>query len=155
MRDRFPRRPPRLPSVFQNVRPLFFVTFTTHRRQPLLACDPIHNTWLRFASTASARGARVGRYLLMPDHVHVFVEISDDTSLGRWVKAAKSIIGRELTRLGHAKPHWHQGFFDHLLRREESYAEKWDYVHLNPVRQGLCTQPDDWPYQGEVTELIW
>ena len=30
-----------------------------------------------------------------------------------------------------------EGFFDHLLRSYESYAQKWEYVRENPVRAGL------------------
>jgi len=47
-------------------------------------------------------------------------------------------------------PHWQEGFFDHLLRSDESHAEKWEYVRQNPVRAGLCHQPEEWPYQGEI-----
>jgi len=155
MNQQFPRRPPRLPVIFSNVRPLFFVTFNTCRRRSLLANDAVHDAWLRFARNAPAHGACVGRYVLMPDHVHLFVEILEQTDLARWVKAAKSVIGKELLQLGVKKPHWQEGFFDHLLRSGESYTGKWEYVRHNPVRKGLCAQPEDWPYQGEVTELIW
>jgi hypothetical protein len=41
------------------------------------------------------------------------------------------------------------GFFDHVLRRQESYDEKWEYVKLNPVRGGLVQNSEDWPWQGE------
>ena len=155
VKGRYPRRPPRLLTVFQNVRPLFFVTFNTYRRQLLLANDDIHRVWLKFAGNGSAHGAWVGRYVLMPDHVHLFVELTEQTDLARWIQAAKSVIGKELLRLGNPKPHWQEGLFDHLLRRDESYAEKWEYVRQNPVRQGLCVRPEDWPYQGEVNELVW
>jgi len=40
--------------------------------------------------------------------------------------------------------------FDHVLRSDESYGEKWDYVRHNPVRAGLVRECDDWPYQGEI-----
>ena len=42
-------------------------------------------------------------------------------------------IGKELLRLGIQKPHWQEGFFDHLLRSSESYDQKWDYVRGIPV----------------------
>jgi hypothetical protein len=44
-------------------------------------------------------------------------------------------------------------FFDHVLRSEESYAEKWNYVRDNPVRAGLVTSSDHWPYLGRVEFL--
>jgi hypothetical protein len=45
------------------------------------------------------------------------------------------------------------GFFDHLIRHSESYAEKWEYVRLNPVRAGLVKTCQEWPWQGEIEKL--
>ena len=50
-------------------------------------------------------------------------------------------------------PHWQKGFFDHVLRSDESYAQKWEYVRDNPVRAGLVKKWEDWPYWGEVWRL--
>jgi hypothetical protein len=58
-----------------------------------------------------------------------------------------------LLRVGFQKPHWQEGFFDHLLRSSESYGEKWEYVRMNPVRAGLCRQPEDWVFQGEIVRI--
>jgi putative transposase len=52
-------------------------------------------------------------------------------------------------------PIWQRHFWDTQLRRGESYAAKWDYVVTNPVRAGLVSRPEDWPYQGEMNELRW
>ena len=40
--------------------------------------------------------------------------------------------------------------FDHVLRNDESYAQKWEYVRENPVRAGLVAEWHEWPYQGEI-----
>jgi len=153
--SRFPRRPPRLPAVLQDTDPFYFVTFNTRDRRLLLSNDALHKTLLAFARRASEHGAWVGRYVVMPDHIHLFVRLAVETELTAWVQALKSMLGKELLRLGHQKPHWQEGFFDHLLRSGESYEEKWEYVRQNPVRKGLCARPEDWPYQGEVTPLEW
>jgi putative transposase len=48
---------------------------------------------------------------------------------------------------------WQPGFFDHLLRTDESYGQKWEYVRMNPVRTGLVSTPEEWPYQGEIVRI--
>jgi hypothetical protein len=48
---------------------------------------------------------------------------------------------------------WQPGFFDHLLRNDESYNRKWEYVRENPVRAGLVSGADDWPYQSEFVVI--
>jgi REP element-mobilizing transposase RayT len=155
MPQEHPRRPPRLRAVFQNQRPLYFVTFNTYKRSAILANEAVHNCWLEFARRSPQHGAWVGRYVIMPDHVHLFVWLDQAGNLAKWVQSLRSVLGKELLRLGHAKPHWQEGFFDHLLRSNESYAEKWEYVRQNPVRKGLCVRPENWPYQGEIEALPW
>jgi putative transposase len=95
----------------------------------------------------------VGRYVLMPDHLHLFATPGESgLSLEAWVKYWKSQFRKK-----HGNPtkrmqtdHW-----DTRLRREESYDMKWDYVVNNPVRHGLVAKAEDWPYQGEIFELRW
>jgi hypothetical protein len=48
---------------------------------------------------------------------------------------------------------WEEGFFDHVLRSNESYSQKWHYVRENPVRAGLVRSVEDWPYQGEIVYI--
>jgi REP element-mobilizing transposase RayT len=45
---------------------------------------------------------------------------------------------------------WQDGFHDHKFRNAESEARKWEYVCLNPVRAGLVTCPEQWPFGGEI-----
>ena len=52
-------------------------------------------------------------------------------------------------------PIWQRGFFDHLLRSEESYAQKWDYVRGNPVRAQLVEKVEDWPVRGRIRNNLW
>ena len=155
MAQQFPRRPPRLNTIFQNHKPLYFVTFNTFKRLPILANAAVHNRWLEFAKHSPQHSAWVGRYVIMPDHFHLFAWFGEDAVLAKWIQSLRAVIGKELLQIGHSKPHWQEGFFDHLLRSGESYEEKWEYVRLNPVRKGLCTRPEEWPYQGEITELPW
>ena len=150
----YPRRPKRLEWLFSNVCPLFFVTFNTYKRLPLLAHPEIHDSFRSFCFRAQERQIAVGRYILMPDHVHLFVALPmQDLTLEKWVQALRSVIGKHLLRLGFQKPHWQESFFDHLLRSQESYSQKWDYVRMNAVRAGLCETPESWPYQGEIMSL--
>jgi hypothetical protein len=40
-----------------------------------------------------------------------------------------------------------------LINNTESYAQKWDYVRENPIRAGLVSTTEDWPFQGEIVEI--
>jgi REP-associated tyrosine transposase len=87
-----------------------------------------------------------GRYMIMPDHVHLFVRGGRDFTLSSWIGGLKRAIS---VRLESPKL-WQPGFFDHILRGDESYGEKWNYIRDNPVRAGFVKRADDWPYHGEI-----
>ncbi|MBP7830185.1 MAG: transposase [Kiritimatiellae bacterium] len=149
-------RPPRLSQVFACARPFYLVTFNTHARRPMLACAPVHEAFQGFCAKAADYDVAVGRYVIMPDHTHLFVAMpAEGIILARWVQSLRSNMGKRLLALGHSKPHWQEGFFDHLLRSGENYSEKWEYVAQNPVRAGLADRAEDWPYQGEIERIAF
>ena len=144
-------RPPRLERIFQEYdTPLWFVTFNTHKRTRILATDAVHAHFRTFAENAAQRQIIVGRYVLMPDHAHLFVVGPREFVLAAWVRMLKLSLSSAITA---GRPHWQEGFFDHLLRHDESYTEKWEYVRQNPVRAGLAAEPEVWPYGGEIAAL--
>jgi putative transposase len=152
--DWFNRRPLRLEQLFTKLQPFYFVTFNTSTRASMLARPEIHDVFRAFCRRAYEQyDVAAGRYVLMPDHVHLFVAFPPTgITLSRWMQSLRSVLGKELLRLGFQK-RWQEGFFDHVLRSAESYSEKWEYVRMNPVRAGLCRKPEDWPYQGGVVSI--
>ena len=95
----------------------------------------VHRAFIRICSEKESDArACVGRYVMMPDHIHFFIGGSDDFVLSQWVRMLKRALSKAISS---PPPHWQKGFFDHLIRHSESYSEKWDYVHQNPVRAGL------------------
>jgi len=77
---------------------------------------------------------------LMPDHLHALIGIDGQTSLAQLIRDYKRITAR----MGGVR--WQRNFFDHRLRHGESLAEKFAYICQNPVRGGLISNEDDWPY---------
>ena len=145
--------PPRLDQVFQKYdTPLYFVTFNTLHRKPLLARQEIFDTFVAYAHKNEGQGRAIGRFVIMPDHIHLFVRIGHDSKLNDFVRLLKQALTKVLKACGEVGDVWQPGFFDHLLRHSESYHEKWNYVCENPVRARLVENADDWPWQGEI---VW
>jgi putative transposase len=116
----------------------------------------MHDIFVKFAKRADRdHDIAVGRYVMMPDHLQFVVTGSDDFVLGRWIGTLKRILAKQVRPGRVSKTVWQRGFFDHLLRNSESYSEKWDYVRENPVRAGLVSSPDDWPFVGEICDLYF
>jgi len=136
--------------------PVYFLTICVSGRKPLLA-NPESFAILRAEWEAAPEryGWTVGRFVVMPDHVHFFC-VCDETetakSLSAFVGGFKQWTTKAiLRRLALPAPLWQREFFDHCL---QSYATKWDYVRENPVRAGLATTADDWPYGGEIVPIV-
>jgi putative transposase len=96
----------------------------------------------------------------MPDHVHFFCAPERDAKpLPDFMREWKSWSSRGIRVLrprpttAAATTLWQREYFDHVLRSDESYSEKWDYVRENPVRAGLVRSANDWPYFGSIDSL--
>jgi putative transposase len=140
--------------------PIFFVTVCTFRRKTILTQTAVPDVLIDEWNCARVRhGWAIGSYVIMPDHVHFFCALErDGKTLSDFMREWKSWTSRRIRGLGPrpataATTMWQHGFFDHLLRSDESYQEKWDYVRNNPVRAGLVKSPDDWPYFGRIESL--
>jgi putative transposase len=148
MKDRLTR----LDRIYEEA-PIFFITCCTPKRQKILASNSIHQSFQDFCQSARERHILVGRYVIMPDHLHFFVHLAEPTGLPIWIKSLKNSLSKTLRENGKMAPHWQKGYFDHLLRSNESHEEKWLYVWLNPVRKGLVKEACEWPFQGEISSL--
>ena len=139
----------RLDRIF-SPSPIYFVTACTFNRRAILATSAIHHAFLAFAAAGENHGAYVGAFVIMPDHLHLFVALDPEKTLSVWMKSLKNSLSKSLRNIRVPSPHWQKGFFDHLLRSSESYTQKWDYVRDNPVRDGLARTWQEWPYCGEI-----
>ena len=111
---------------------------------------------LLLAAWREANWFSVGRYVVMPDHVHLFCSpaVNPPEPLVRWTTYWKSLVARRSPD-GEGARLWQRNIWDVQLRRGEDYGEKWHYVFHNPVRAGLVDRPEAWPYHGELETLRW
>jgi len=149
------RRPAHFPvTEVHNRTELIFLTVCTKERRPVLAspraqallCD-----WWRKADRWT-----VGRYVILPDHIHLFCapHTCPPTALRNWVAFWKNGVSRDWPDPG-SPPLWQRDFWDTQIRIGDAYGAKWEYVRNNPVRHGLVSTADDWPYQGELATIAW
>ncbi len=120
----------------------FFITINCQPRGSNQLANA--DTWAALIETLEFREAR-GDWkwplvLAMPDHLHGIVTFPKSFFMKktiadwkRWLAKTRSIA-------------WQRDFFDHRLRDEPSAQEKARYIRMNPVRGGLVTKSEDWPY---------
>jgi REP element-mobilizing transposase RayT len=114
-------RPPRLPRIFQSYSaPLFFVTICTLHRSSIPSLEAAHDALLLYGTRGTNDfNVALGRYVIMPDHLHLFVRGDQNFVLRNWVKGLKRALLKGFPTESQ-RPFWQPGFFDHLLRSDES-----------------------------------
>jgi len=147
---------PRLERVFPAFdAPLFFVTFRPLPRKKIEPIDVAHAAFLQYARRAHDEyNVAVGRYLMMPDHVHLFVQGAQCFHLDTWVGGLKRAISVSLGATC-LNPLWRPGCFDQLVVSKGGYAEMWECIRANPVRRGLVALAEEWEFQGEVAKNVY
>jgi putative transposase len=86
-------------------------------------------------------------FVVMPNHVHILLSVGGDASVEKavqWIKGGFSFrAGKELGFKGEI---WQRGFSDERVWTAESFAAHRAYIEQNPVRAGLATAPEAYPY---------
>jgi putative transposase len=92
---------------------------------------------------------RLLAWCLMPNRVHVIVEVLHGHSLSDIVRSWKSFTAhRANARLGRTGSFWHADYFDRYMRNEAHLAQTIGYVEQNPVKAGLVREPRDWTWSS-------
>ena len=133
---------------------IIFLTVCSHQRKRILANDAVHS--LLLDAWIAADHWIVGHYMIMPDHIHLFCSPAryDYLSVKTWLRFWKSTVSKSWPDINE-HPIWQIDAWDTQLRNGDSYSAKWNYVRNNPVRHGLATEAENWPYQGEIHSLQW
>ena len=83
--------------------------------------------------------------VVMPDHVHLVFRMRGGASLSDQMHGIKGFAAKEINRMsGHSGAIWVRESFDHIIRHEDEWAEKIEYVRQNPIKRGLAKEPADY-----------
>ena len=149
----FRRKNIRLHSTRYRGQAWFFITLCCEARSPIFIDGKIAGRVIEcLKSTAKKCHFPVHSYCVMPDHFHALVEgTAQDSNLLFFVSIFKRATTIEYSA-GSGLPLWQKQILDHILRPKDSpEAVAW-YIWMNPVRKGLCSLPDQYPFSGSFTE---
>jgi REP element-mobilizing transposase RayT len=95
--------------------------------------------------------ARTLAYVVMPDHVHWLLQLTESGALSSAIRAAKSLTTREANRLrGDRGSIWQPGFHDRGVRHEADLKGIARYIVANPLRAGLARRVGDYPHWDAI-----
>jgi putative transposase len=97
----------------------------------------------------------VSTYCLMPNHLHYLVSSNTDgTSTLTFTDQFKGKSTNASWKLGWRGKLWQRDYYDHIVRANESLIAIARYILNNPVRKGLVATAAEWPWSGQLNELV-
>lgn len=129
----------------------YFVTWCVANRQPLLT-SPLLQQAIREEVAALERGADLSLCAgsIMPDHVHLIVELGERLSLSQTVARIKSSLRRLRPDI-----RWQENFFEHRVRSNAAEEDFAFYIFMNPYVAGCCSLDQTWPGWISPREFRW
>ena len=127
------------------------------RTDRLLDAAPTGPKWLAEPNVAEAvievllhghKGKyELGPWVLMPNHIHLILKPNGD--LPAEVAAIKTNTARKANRvLNRRGAFWAQNYFDRRIRDRNAEQRIANYIEQNPVKAGLCAEPEAWPFSS-------
>ena len=78
------------------------------------------------------------QYVIMPDHIHLILKISNTAESGRMVSAptTSTVVGQMKRWISReiGEPVWQKSFFEHIIRDKEDYLARLEYMQNNPLK---------------------
>ena len=130
-----------------------FITFTCYHRLPKTNTGEIRD--LVVAALEHARVKYrflVYAFVVMPEHVHLLISEPERASIAQAIGSFKVSSAKQVKKLRSGAPQdgrlWQPRGYNRYVRDYEEFVEKRRYIHRNPVRRGLCAQPQDWKWSS-------
>ncbi len=126
----------------------YFITICTKDRKRILSNivgDDAHivpKEYGKIVEKYIGNVAEIKKYAIMPDHIHLIIEIDNGTMwassptnrVASIVRSIKTLTTKEI-----GKPIFQRSYYDHIIRNQEDYNEIWEYIENNPRKWALKT----------------
>ena len=151
------RKPTRLKNYDYSSNGIYFVTICTQNKKRIFKIDPVGNglcavpplqnqiihKWIKETEN-KFKNIKISKYVIMPNHLHLLIEITERHT-GRSLQDAmhffktmttndyiKNVKNNSLPAFD--KKLWQKSYYDHIIRDEDDYLIRWNYIDTNPQR---------------------
>ncbi|RJP23263.1 MAG: transposase [Candidatus Omnitrophota bacterium] len=150
----------------------YFFTVVTFRRQKIFVNEDVKDLLKEVIQKVRVNWPfQIEGFVLLPEHLHTIWSLpeGDSNFSERW-KLIKANFTREylkkndeLVRPSNSRMRkgertvWQRRYWEHLIRDESDFNHHLNYLHYNPVKHGLVTNPKDWPWSTfqRYVKLNW
>jgi putative transposase len=126
----------------------FFVTTKASMGRHLLRSE--RNAMLLIdvlRSYVATRKFELHDFVIMPDHLHLLMTVNSNMSIEKAVQLIKGGFSYRLKKeFGYMGEVWQEGFSEARVDDEQSFQRCREYIAQNPVKAGLVSAAEDYPY---------
>ncbi len=129
---------------------IYFVTFSTAAGCELT--DSVKDAVFSSIKYHSGKKYTLYACIIMKTHVHIIIkpkEFSNGSlySLAQIMHSIKSYSGNKVNKILSRKGSvWLKESYDRIIRDDDDYIEKMNYIIYNPVKAGLVSQPENYKW---------
>jgi len=88
-------------------------------------------------------------YCVMTNHVHLLFQVWADDELSAFMHHVANVFARRFNRIAGRKGHlWEERFRSTIVQASTSFLRCMTYIDLNPVRAGIVSRPEDYPWSA-------
>ncbi len=133
---------------------LYHVIVRGNQRRKTFLNDQDYQTYLnRLANYRKKYNYSIHAYCLMPNHVHLLVE-SSNQPLAKFMQGLQQSYSQYFNLRHRKVGHVFQGRYKAIIcERDEYLLELTRYIHLNPVRSRIVKGPEQYQYSGHKVYL--
>ncbi len=141
---------------------LYHVIVHGNQRQKTFTAESDYHAYIeRLARYRKKYDYVLHAYCLMPNHVHLLVE-SSEQPLAKFMQGLQQSYSQYFNRKHRKTGHVFEGRYKAILCQKDQYLlQLIRYIHLNPVRACMVRSPERYRYsgdhvylQGKATEMI-
>jgi putative transposase len=140
-----------------------FLTFSCYRRRPNFTDAAPYDLFVTCLEDMRRRFAMyIYGYVVMPEHVHLLVSEPERETLANAIHYLKLSFTKRLAGVASAgapgsRPlwdanlggsFWEKRYYDRNVRDAREFSVKLRYLHRNPVKRGLVSNPADWKWSS-------
>jgi len=128
---------------------LYHVIVRGNQRQKTFWYNRDYQVYLdRLARYQRKFGVKIYAYCLMPNHVHLLVEVSSEP-LSKFMQGLQQAYTQYFNRRHNKVGHLFQGRYHAIICDKDEYLLSLvRYIHLNPVRAKMVRKPEQFRYSG-------
>ena len=127
---------------------IYFITFVVKDRRNIFSDFNIARMYINcMRASAIKMHVTIIAWVVMPDHVHLLLQIDGNRTQNEIMKHLKGYSARTLNKtIELVGQLWQESYYDYGLRSEKEVKPLARYIVANPLRAKLVTSINDYPH---------